>query len=244
MIPIHSLYWPDMDPRIVACHKQCWTKVGVEVRYTERKIPHDRWLDEMIAEHMDSNEALGFVDIDFLAYTRDAVDAAIEFALGARSFVGMAQSANHFPPLLPIYAAPSFLIISRAGYAALGRPELRARHRLDAAQNLSAVADAIGFPYRAIYPLGYHSIPEGGPWRLGNYGYYGIGTEYEGLFHLYASRLGGGGLFAEVAGRILSGEGQARTFPFSSRALTVPAAPSAPTGDKWLRDLRYLIRRY
>ena len=244
MIPLHTLYWPNMNPTIVGYHKKCWTKLGIEITYTERQIPHDRWLDEMIATHMDRTEAIGFVDIDFLAYSREPVEAAIEFALGARSFIGMAQSANHFPPLLPIYAAPSFLIISRAGYIALGRPPLRARHRLDAAQNLSAMADAIGFPYRAIYPLGYHQIPDEGSWRLGNYGYYGIGAEYEGLFHLYASRLGGEGLFAEIAERILSGRGQADSFPYLCRGLTPPPQPSTPTGDKWLRDLRVLLRRY
>jgi hypothetical protein len=244
MIPIHTLYWPNMNPTIVGYHKKCWAKLGIEITYTERQVPHDRWLDEVIAEKIDSNEAIGFVDIDCIGYRREAVEEAVDFALATGSFIGLAQSANHFPPLLPVYAAPSFLVISRAGYVELGRPQLRARHRLDAAQNLSAVSDAIGFPCRAIYPLGYHRIPPEGPWRLGNYGYYGIGSEYDGFFHLYGSSVGNADLFAETAERLLDGRGQAEKFPFVSRGLTPPPPPSRPTGDKWLRDLRYFLRRY
>jgi hypothetical protein len=244
MIPIHTLYWPNLNPTIVGYHKKCWAKLGIEITYTERQVPHDRWLDEVIVEKIDGNDAIGFVDIDCIAYSREAVEQAVDYALAAKSFIGIAQSANHFPPLLPVYAAPAFLIVSRAGYTELRRPALRARHRLDAAQNLSATADAIGFPYRAIYPRGYHRLPTSGAWRLGNYGYYGIGSEYEGLFHLYQTGAGNVDLFAETAERMLDGRGQVESFPYVCQALTSGLWPSKPTGDKWLRDLRYFLRRY
>src|SRR3569832_741914 len=105
MIPLHTLYWPNMNPTIVGYHKKCWAKLGIELTYTERQVPHDRWLDEVIAEKLDSNEAIGFVDIDCIAYSRRAVDEATEFALATGSVIGNAQSANHFPPMLPVYAA-------------------------------------------------------------------------------------------------------------------------------------------
>jgi len=244
MIPMHTLYWPNMNPTIVGYHKKCWAKLGIEIIYTERKISHHRWLDEVLVERMSSYEAVGFVDIDCIPYSRTPIEQAVDYALTAESFIGIAQSAGHFQPLLPVYAAPAFLIISRAGYAQLGRPPLRARYRLDAAQNLSAVADAMGFPYRAIYPLGYHRLPNSGAWRLGNYGYYGIGSEYDGLFHLYQTSAGNVDLFADAAERILQGREQPKTFPFMSSAISPPASRSTPTGNKWLRDLRVLLRRY
>jgi len=245
-IPIYSLYWPNMSPMVVKYHKACWQKLGFDVQYTEREIAHPNWLDDVAKEQLSQHDAIAFVDIDCLAYTRAAVETAVDYGLTAGSFIGLAQSTNHAHPMPPVYAAPSFLVISRQAYEALGRPTLRGdRFRFDAAQNLSAIADAIGFGYRAMYPVGYHVIPAGGPWRLGNYGHYGIGTEFPaGFYHLFQSRDGRDlEMFKAKAEDILAGDQQPTEFPYLCQDLGQPMGTSGPSGYALHRWLRKRFRR-
>lgn len=233
-----------MSRAIVEAHQAAWRHIGVEVTYTERRVDHQRWLDELARTELPRHEAIGFVDIDCLAYSRAAVEEAAAFALDTKSFIGLAQSANHHRPNLAIYAAPSFLILSRAAHETLGRPRLKRGLRLDAAQNLSVVADAMGFAYRALYPFGYYQEPEGEIWRLGSYGYYGIGTEYAGgFFHLFQSRLTRQvELFRERANHILAGGAQPPAPPFTVATLATHREPSARSGPAIIRGIRYLLR--
>jgi len=146
-----------------------------------------------------------------------------------------------------------FLIIfAPPGYKELGAAcPARAGHRLDAAQK-SERGGRRGrpFPYRAIYPLGYHQIPRGAAsWRLGQLRllHAAIGTEYQGLFSsLCLAALGRPAVcLMDIAERILSGVGSAPGLPVQRPLAHSAAGPQVlPGGDKWLRVLRYLLRRY
>lgn len=244
-IPIHTLYWPNMNGTIVESHRACSKKLGLGVTYTEQKINHANWMSDLAREDLKHHEAIIFMDIDCLAYSKEAVDIATDFALRSGSFLGLAQAANHIAPPLPVYAAPSFLVISKEAYAQLGQPHLRETRRMDAAQNLSVVADARGFPYRTLYPFGYHDEPAGGYWRMGSFGTYGIGTEYSGgFFHLFQGReTRAADLFRSKAEDILAGKPQNPNPPFACQPLTPSPQRSTPTGRPWRRRLRYFAAR-
>jgi hypothetical protein len=239
-IPIHTLYWPNMDMSIVEAHQAHWQRLGLPVEYTIRKVASGVWLQEVLERELRTNDAVAFADIDALAYSRDAVEELFAYVAETRSFLGLAQSANHLQPVKPVYAAPSFMIVSRYAYEALGRPDLRMRGRFDAAQKLSTTADAMGFAYRVLYPIGFHLLPESGPWRLGNFGHYGIGTEYAGgIFHLFESRRNPSiALFLEKAKRMAEGEPQPLTCPFMSQALSAPREASHFAGSWWRQVVR------
>jgi len=242
---LHCLYWENANPEMVQLHRACLAHLGIDVIYTNQTIHHDRWLNQLVQRRIDGLDAIGFIDIDCLPYSADAVEAALSYALTAGSFIGLAQAANHIKPQLSIYAAPAFLVISRSAFQALGKPSLRTRHRADVAQDLSLVADARGFPYRILYPIGFNHSPEGGPWRLGNYGWFGIGTEYQGgFFHLFQSRLTKSqDLFRRKATEIMAGATQPTSAPISSTDLALMEGQSTVTGRAYRRAIRDFLHR-
>jgi hypothetical protein len=244
-IPIHTLYWPNMDASIVEAHKAHWQRLGFSIEYTVRKIANGKWMDELLPRELQQHEAVVFADIDALAYSRHAFEELVDHVMETGSFLGNAQAANHIQPVKPVYAAPSFMIVSRRAYDALGRPAMRAGRRFDAAQRLSVRADAMGFAYRALYPIGFHLMPEHGPWRLGNFGYYGIGTEYSGgIFHLFESRRNPSvALFLEKAKRMAEGETQPTALPHMSQSFAGVRDQSRFVGSSWRHAVRKLVAR-
>jgi len=242
---LHCLYWDNANPEMVQLHRDCLSYLGVELTYTNKTVGHGLWLDRLARGRLDDLDAIGFIDIDCLPHSAAAVAAAFDHAIAAGSFIGLAQAANHITPPLPVYAAPAFLVISRDAFRKLGRPNLRSRGRLDVAQDLSRTADARGFPYRVLYPIGFNRSPEGGPWRLGNYGWYGIGTEYNGgFFHLFESRFTTSlDLFRAKAEAIMAGAKQLSSAPISSVDLTFAGSRSAATGNGSYGAIRQLLRR-
>ncbi|MDQ2634844.1 MAG: hypothetical protein M3Y78_14040 [Pseudomonadota bacterium] len=219
-IELNSLYWPNIDPEIVRIHRKCFEHIGVPVRYTEERVRHGQWMDRVIAERLDRDGIVGFIDIDALAYSRAAVEDAFRYVDLTQSFLGIAQSSNHLQIRTHIFAAPAFLVISKQAYDTLGRPSMMPKKKgWDVAQNLSMRADALGFPYRVLYPTGFREIlPDGTVWRLGNYGHFGIGTDFDGgFFHNFLGRDGRVDILSQVANSIVADIGQPTTLPYMSR---------------------------
>ena len=85
-----------------------------------------------------------------------------------------------------IYAAASFLIVSKNAWKKLGAPNLswftQNNIQIDTAQILSLRADEIGFSYQLLYPVGYDE-PE--TYKLSGYGKYGTGTLYPATWHYF-----------------------------------------------------------
>ncbi|MBL8578994.1 MAG: hypothetical protein JNK47_17380 [Mesorhizobium sp.] len=245
-IELNSLYWPGTNPEVPRIHRACFQHIGVPVKYTEKRIRHGRWMDRVIAERMDRDGIVAFVDIDALAYSRAAVENTFRYVEQTKSFLGLAQSSNHLQTRMRIFAAPCFLVISKHAFDALGRPSMMPTKFGDVAQELSTRADATGFPYRTLYPIGFREMPpHGTPWRLGNYGHFGIGTEYEGgFFHNYFGREGKIDTISEVAAAIMEDRAQPAALQYVSRddKFWTEVSEKAPAPErrlqKWARKFR------
>lgn len=244
---LHSLYWPDMNPEIVALHKACFEHIGVEVRYSVEKTRHSLWMDRILRERLPHSDIVGFVDIDCLAYDKASIDAAADWVRRTGSFLGLAQSANHLRNSTKVYAAPSFILISRHAFEALKCPSMLDGPYGDVGQALSSAADSVRFVYRVLYPIGFYGAAP--VWQLGNYGSYGPGTEYEGgFYHNFNSRFTAGlDLIRDRASAILSDEPQPSRLPHMSRSLCEEADVSRPQPASLrsrLRDRYHALRRW
>lgn len=181
---IHVLAWDNVDDRIIEAQRSVLDHFGIEYTLHRENVDHGSWMNLI----MDSseNDVVGFLDVDCVPMNNQIVDAAKTYCEKNNSFIGIAQVSNHIPPASHIYAAPAFFFINAQCWHDLGKPTFCATENSDVAENVSYVAEAKGKPYRALYPVKCREPL----WRLGNYGMYGIGTEFiGGIFHLYQSRL-------------------------------------------------------
>ena len=185
---IHTLAWPNTNARLLQAHTDVTTGMDLKVVYTLQQADHGLWMDAV----MSSSEAdvVGFLDVDCIPTSKKAVDQAVEYAVKAQSFVGIAQVSNHIPPASHIYAAPAFFFIWRKTWEQLGRPTFAATPHGDVGENVSYAAELARIPYKTLFPLAYTKVPDEGAWRLHTYGSYGIGTYFQtGVYHLYQSRM-------------------------------------------------------
>lgn len=183
MDQIVSLYWDNIDRRIVEAQKRVFAHFGYVVDQRERTgLQHGEFLDAYMAELAEDDVAL-LVDIDCFPLNRDVVERAFAAARQGRIF-GCAQSTNHIDPDR-LFVAPMFMAISRRTWDRLGRPSFRRDARNDVAQALHDQAVAAGVEIEMLYPQACVA-PK---WRLGDVALYGIGTFYRGgVFHLFESR--------------------------------------------------------
>lgn len=185
---IYSLSWPNADTRLFAWQRKVFDRFQLPIHQQLTKIPHGEWMDSIMAQS--AADVVMFLDNDCIPLSRSAVLAAIAYAATHSSFVGLAQASNHLGSGSHIYAAPPLLAISSEVWQKLGRPSFKETPRSDVAEELSWRAEEQKIGYRAIYPTHYTKNPSTGPWKLGNYGHYGIGTVFGSTaFHLYQGRL-------------------------------------------------------
>jgi len=188
-ITAHTLHWDNVDPRIIQSHKSVMNKFELPVSYTAANVPHGHWMNH-ICTNLDS-DVFVFFDADCVPLDKAIVHESINYAAANDSFIGIAQASNHISPFNHIFAAPAFFVITKSCYESLGKPSFSENHRSDVAEEISHVADLAKKKYRCLYPTRYDGIPvEGAPWRLSNYGYFGIGTLFaDRVYHLYQGRL-------------------------------------------------------
>jgi hypothetical protein len=180
---IVSLYWDNIDRRVVEAQRAVFAHFGFTIDQRERTgLDHGDFLDGFMAEIGEDDVAL-LMDIDCFPLNREIVDRAFAAARAGRIF-GCAQSTSHVDPDR-VFVAPMFMAISRRTWDALGRPSFRPDARNDVAQRLNEVAVAAGVVIERLEPWGC-IVPK---WRLGDIGLYGVGTFYRGgVFHLFESR--------------------------------------------------------
>ena len=189
-IELHTLYWDNVDPKIVKSHTDTCKHLGLDVNYTMQNIPHGAWMDGIMLSS-DADMKL-FLDIDCVPTNKEIVDKSIHWAMENKSMVGIAQASNHIPPYSHIFAAPAFLAISAEGWKNMGQPSFSENEQCDVAENVSYAAEINKIKYKTLFPTHYFKEPEGGAWDLHTYGKYGIGTHFEGgVFHLYQARMSG-----------------------------------------------------
>ena len=202
---LHSLNWPGADSRLADSQLAVFKYFEIPLRQHHIKADHSRWMDIIL--HQSKADIVVFIDNDCIPLSRKAVIESIEWANKNHSFVGIAQAANHIHGGRHIYAAPAFLAITKGAWRKLGQPSMKPTSRGDVAEELSWKAEEAGLTYKALYPTYFHHPSDEGLWRLGNYGYYGIGTIFaDRFFHLYQGRLSKNvDLFVDVCTKVISG---------------------------------------
>jgi hypothetical protein len=180
---IVSLYWDNIDPRLIRAQRDVFAHFGFDIDQRERTgLNHGDFLDGYMTEIGEDDVAL-LMDIDCFPLNREIVDRAFAAARAGRIF-GCAQSTSHVDPDR-LFVAPTFMAISRRTWDGLGRPSFRPDATNDVAQRLNELATAAGIDTEMLYPWGC-IVPK---WRLGEIALYGIGTFYlGGVFHLFESR--------------------------------------------------------
>jgi hypothetical protein len=180
---IVSLYWDNIDRRVVEAQRKVFAHFRFEIDQRERTgLGHGDFLDGYMAE-IGSDDVALLTDIDCFPLNREIVDRAFAAARAGRIF-GCAQSTSHVDPDR-VFVAPMFMAISRRTWDGLGRPSFRPDANNDVAQKLNDVALAAGVEIERLDPWGC-IVPK---WRLGAIGLYGVGTFYRGgVFHLFESR--------------------------------------------------------
>jgi hypothetical protein len=187
----HSYYTENLS-HIYEDHRRCCDKLGLDVVYYKDKCYND--YEKVYSNHgnfmtsvmEEENDVICFLDIDCLPHHKSNIEKVYEWVKENQSFVGNAQNISHTPIRNRLYAAASFLVISKTAWKQLGSPSLswfvQNNVQIDTAQILSLRADEIGFPYQLLYPIGY----DGDNHRmLGTYGNYGTGTLYPSTYHYF-----------------------------------------------------------
>jgi hypothetical protein len=212
LLTLNSLHWENYNQAIVKSQKQVFDKFEIPITYSKGNVRHDAWMD-YICRTVEA-DVYFFVDADCVILNREIFDASLEYVLRNNTFLGTAQASNHIPPYSHVFAAPAFFMITRDCYRALGSPSFCMNQRSDVAEEVSYVAEEKAWPYRAIYPTRFDDVPVEGVWRLGNYGFYGIGTLFgSSIYHLYQSRLDRNvELFQRRCEQILKGEFDSSTM--------------------------------
>lgn len=186
-VEIHSLYWDNAE-YLVDSHKKVMNHFNIPVNYHHiNGADHGSWID-MVMESSTA-DIVGILDIDCIPLNKDIIPKSIEYVSNTKSFIGLAQCANHIFPYSHICAAAVFYFIYRDIWLRLGKPSFKSNHRGDVSEEISYLAEENKIPYKALYPTCFEREPVEGVWRLGNYGYFGIGTVFENsVYHLYQCR--------------------------------------------------------
>ena len=130
-------------------------------------------------------------DADCVPVNKEIIETSLNYVAKNKSVVGLAQCANHIFPYSHVCAAAVFYFIYRDTWVSLGKPSFRPNVRGDVSEEISWLLEENRIPYKAIYPTHFEREPVEGVWRLGNYGYFGIGTVFgnNDIYHLYQGRL-------------------------------------------------------
>ena len=203
-LELNTLYWKNTSKALVDAHQSVIDHFNVPVTYYEEDIPHGIWMDLVCKES--NADIIGFLDIDCVPLSKEAILDAATYAANNNTFIGPAQASNHIHPKSHIFASPAFFFITKECWKDL-ETSFKETRRSDVAEEVSYVAEARGKRYRCIYPTHFEREPVEGVWRLGSYGLYGIGTVYNNYcYHLYQGRLDTNtALFVQTCQEIVDG---------------------------------------
>jgi len=187
-VSINTFYFPNSNQEFISAHKKVMEHWNVPVNYYEQVIRHGDFMNS-IMENTDA-EIVGFLDIDCIPLSGDAIMELVQFVGLNKSIAGNVQATNHLPPMTHTFIAPSCFFIYKPLWVALGKPSFLETQRSDVAEELCYIAEQNGVRMKAFYPTHFEREPEEGVWRLNNYGLYGVGTVFANKFyHLFQSRM-------------------------------------------------------
>ena len=187
----HTFYTKNLPLKLMEDHKRVCNHIGIEVKYHIEEAIQD--YDTLYTAHgkfmtsvMEKEEIACFLDIDCLPHNKHNIQKAYDWVVENKSFVGNAQNISHTQMRNHIYAAASFLIVSKDAWNTLGNPDfswfMQNGVQIDTAQLLTLRADQIGMNYQLMYPIGYDGPEE---YKLSGYGMYGTGTLYPATWHYF-----------------------------------------------------------
>ena len=180
---IVSLYWANIDKRLVKTQADVFRHLGYEIEQTlETGLNHGVFLDRVMAG-LDDDDIMLCVDIDCFPTNRAIVEHAFAQAQAGR-LIGCSQVSVHIDPSR-IFTAPMFLAISKRLWLSLGSPSFGTTPNGDIAQHVHDCAVQAGVDIEYLAPWAC-LIPK---WSLAGQALYGVGTFYRGgIFHLFQSR--------------------------------------------------------
>lgn len=185
-VELRCMYWQN-GQYLIDSHKKVTEHLELHVEYDLTTIPHGQWMNEVLENS--TADVVGFLDSDCVPLNKGIVDYAVAYATATKAFIGTAQASNHIAPRSHIFAAPCFFFIYRDTWIKMGKPSFLENSRSDVAEEVSYVAEDLMVPYKALYPTHFEREPVEGVWRLGNFGYYGIGTVFaNSVYHLFQGR--------------------------------------------------------
>lgn len=186
-VEINTLYWEGSPTELVTAHKKVTSHFQLPVNYYEHTARHGAWMDRVCESS--TSDIIGFLDGDCVPLSKNAVMRAISYVKENNTFIGIAQASNHIPPKSHIYAAPAFFFITKDCWRKINTSFVETP-RSDVGEELTYAAEKMGIRYRCIYPTFFEREPVEGIWRLGNYGFYGVGTAFgDTCYHLYQGRM-------------------------------------------------------
>lgn len=187
----HTFYTKNLPEQLITDHKKVCDHIGIDVTYHIQDAITD--YDTLYTAHgkfmtsvMEQEEVACFLDIDCLPHNLKLIQRAYDWAVENKSFVGNAQNISHTQMRNQVYAAASFLIVTKDAWNTLDNPNfawfMQNGVQIDTAQLLTLRADQIGMPYQLMYPIGYDGPEE---YKLSGYGTYGTGTLYPATWHYF-----------------------------------------------------------
>ncbi|MDD3288936.1 MAG: hypothetical protein PHX43_08060 [Alphaproteobacteria bacterium] len=181
---IYSLYWDNIDPRIVAGQKEVFDRFGLAVnQHRINGFDHGEWID-WIMTRMDDVDVFFFIDTDCIPLSKEKVMERITQAAGGM-LVGAEGAANHIDPNRS-YVGAWYAFINRKVWSALQRPSAKPTANADVCQLWTDTWRYHNLPVTLIPPTSFVK-PK---WDLpGRPQCYGIGTTYgDDCFHLFEAR--------------------------------------------------------
>lgn len=222
---VHSLYWGNVDPTILAAQAAVFDHLGIPLTQDLRDgMQHGAWMDEVLGGAGDG--VVVFCDIDAVPLDRSAFDRLVAVAR-AGGVAGLAQASNHLANPDMIYAGPMLLAVKRSVWRDLDAPSMAPTTGHDAGQLLSIRAEENGVPVEVVMPNSCLRPM----WNLSGKRVFGIATFYGEMefFHLFQSRKKRNiRVFAEVCGDVIAG----RRLDFGRYLLTLNGKRRMP---KFLR---------
>jgi len=184
-LSIFSLYWDNIDDRIVDQQKKVMDKMQLPIQQHRIHLyEHGSWMEWVMRK---SRDLILFVDIDCIVLDRKKVlDYAEKGSNG--TLVGNIQATNHLGEEVAsrTFAAPSFLFVNKIMWETLNKPSFKSSSHGDIAQGLTDMWRHRGVPVELI-PITHVEKPK---WNLPEQELaYGIGTTFGDCnYHLFESR--------------------------------------------------------
>lgn len=180
----YTLYWDNLDPRIVSAQKAVFDHLGLALnQHRIHGTDHGEWID-WVMTRMDDVDVFFFIDIDAIPLSKERVMQNIATAANG-TLVGAEGAANHLDPNKS-YVGAWYSFINRKAWNAVGRPTAQASPLSDVCQLWTETWKACNLPVKLIEP----TSSQKPKWDLPNRPQaYGVGTTYEDeCYHLFEAR--------------------------------------------------------